>query len=178
MDTFDIIKPMTYNTIKFNGIDVTCFSDGSVEWKHAGKEHLDPKRTFGSRNRNGRAKVKINWAEILVHRLIAEAFLPDFDSRSVDHINGDQSDNRPVNLRMATESQNRRAFRTKQKGCTSKYRGVSWQKKMQKWAAQVTKCGKNTHIGLFDVEEDAAKAWDSAAIENGYFNEALNFPKL
>jgi hypothetical protein len=45
-----------------------------------------------------------------VHRLIAAAFLPDFDERSVDHINQQKHDNRAVNLRMADprlQNQNR-----------------------------------------------------------------------
>lgn len=47
--------------------------------------------------------VKIN----LIHRLIAQAFIPNpDDKRTVNHINGDKTDNRIVNLEWATYSEN------------------------------------------------------------------------
>lgn len=41
----------------------------------------------------------------MVHRLVAKAFLPE-RSETVNHINGDKSDNRAENLEWATQSEN------------------------------------------------------------------------
>jgi len=110
-----------------------------------------------------------------VHRIVANAFLDGFvESLNVDHINGIKSDNRVTNLRILNKAENSRAFKTKIKNTTSKYRGVSWNVKINKWSARIGINGKTTYIGVFHNEVDAAKAYNSKAIELGFFPEALN----
>lgn len=93
----------------------------------------------------------------------------------VDHINGNGLDNRRSNLRQATETQNKRN-RRKPKGSSSIYKGVGWQVYAQKWQAGITVNYKRIHLGLFENEEDAAKAYDQEArIRFGKF-ATLNFP--
>lgn len=59
--------------------------------------------------------VKGKWHHVLVHRLVAYAFipLPDdclFKNYQVDHINGDKMNNRVENLRWVTASENMLAY--------------------------------------------------------------------
>ena len=114
-----------------------------------------------------------NGKSIKMHRQITNA--PK--GLVVDHIDHNGLDNRRANLRLCTKQQNNcntRSFRHK----TSKYKGVFKQKGLKKFRA-LTRCNrKSIHIGMFESEIDAAKAYDKKARE--LFGEFayLNFPGL
>jgi len=92
----------------------------------------------------------------------------------VDHINGNGLDNRKSNLRICTHKQNCRSSR-KRKIKTSKYKGVHRLKTSKKWCVQIGLNYKKIHIGYYNTEEEAAKAYDKAALK--YYGEfaCLNF---
>lgn len=110
-----------------------------------------------------------------VSRLMARAFLPDFsEEMEVDHINGIKTDNRLDNIRMVTSAENSRAFAKKKHGCSSLFRGVSWNTKSKNWTAYIMFNGEHTHIGVFEIETDAAKAYNYKARELGFDAAAMN----
>ncbi len=81
-----------------------------------------------------------------------------------DHKDRNPLNNVESNLRPATVSQNG-ANRTKQKGCSSKYKGVSWHKHYRKWETQIKMNSKPIWIGRFASEKTAALAYDKKARE-------------
>jgi hypothetical protein len=97
------------------------------------------------------------------------------DGKVVDHVNHEGMDNRRINLRAATYSQNL-YNRKKRSGATqSKYKGIYWRKKVRKWQASIKYNKKRIELGYYRDEIEAAKAYDLAAIKyHGEF-ACLNF---
>jgi hypothetical protein len=78
----------------------------------------------------------------------------------VDHINGDRLDNRRINLRIATRSQNA-MNRPRTRTNTSGFKGVSRLGSL--WCAQIKLEGKLHYLGRYADPAEAARAYDVAA---------------
>ncbi|HUB72809.1 MAG TPA: HNH endonuclease [Solirubrobacteraceae bacterium] len=84
------------------------------------------------------------------------------DDPEVDHVNGNRLDNRRVNLRVASHSENMQNRHGLTATNTSGYRGVSWHKRRRKWIAYAQLDGRAYYLGYFDTAEEAdeaVKAW-------------------
>lgn len=108
----------------------------------------------------------------LMHRLLL-----DLQKGQVcDHINGDGLDNRRANLRPCSTQQNICNKRKRSTGSSSRFKGVSWDRSMGRWRAQISPRGTTILLGYYDAEKQAAKAYDVAAQEHYGEFAKLNSP--
>jgi hypothetical protein len=85
----------------------------------------------------------------------------------IDHQNGDGTDNRWANLRLATSSLNAANSRRRSDN-TSGFKGVS-RCRGARWRASIQLNGKFKHLGHFDTPEEAHAVYCAAAAN--YFGE-------
>lgn len=97
-------------------------------------------------------------------RMHREIMKPDNPKILIDHKDQNTLNNQRSNLREADYFQNRVNCKDKTRG-TSKHKGVCWAAKRRRWKCSIVIKGKCILVGYFKVENDAAKAYNEAAIK-------------
>jgi hypothetical protein len=106
---------------------------------------------------------------LLLHRYLLQAKIGE----KIDHCDGDGLNNRRKNIRVATSSEN--GWNSGKRKGPSRFKGVFWS--VGKWEARIRSHPKSIHLGRFDIEEEAARAYDEAARRlHGEFAR-VNFPR-
>lgn len=111
----------------------------------------------GCLNAYGYLRICLDYKDYYGHRLAWLYCFGEFPEDQIDHINGNRSDNRICNLRLANNSENNRN-RTIQANSTSGYKGVSLHKKSNLWHAHATINGKRLSGGYHKTKELAYRA--------------------
>lgn len=74
----------------------------------------------------------------------------------IDHINGNKQDNRIENLRPATSQQNGQNIAVNKRN-TSGFKGITLDKRVNRWSAKLRYNGKRKALGYFPTKELAAE---------------------
>lgn len=117
----------------------------------------------GTINNCGYIAISLNRKKLLGHRLAWAIFYGENPKSEIDHINGNRSDNRIINLRVVTRRQNHRNMLPKIKG---KVPGLRFRN--GKWTAQARNESGQVHIGTFASMESAVSALKDFRDATGY----------
>ena len=98
----------------------------------------------------------------LAHRVAWAIHYGKWPEDQIDHINGNRSDNRIVNLRESTQQENC-CNMPKKSDNTSGYKGVWRYRDGVRWQCAIRHMGKTKHLGLFESAKEAHNAYCQAA---------------
>jgi hypothetical protein len=119
-------------------------------------------------------------AENLRLHYVVMGMAADARNLHLGHRNDDPLDCRRANLvvRTLTDSaaHKRKQATANGRPCTSRFKGVCWLRREERWLATITKDRRQTRLGTFRDEVAAAQAYDEAARELFGEHARLNFP--
>lgn len=139
-------------------LDKFSINNGVLVWSKSDCKRIKKGDVAGTKRRNGYIYVHVDGKITAAHRVVWEMHNGSIpDGMYVDHINHIRDDNRIENLRLVTKIDNAWNI-TKKKNNTSGVTGVCWNRKKNKWRAQITIFKRNIRLGEFNSFDMAVKA--------------------
>ena len=143
-------------------------STGEFRWRRRAAARVRAGDIAGC-ERDGYWQLCVKNGRVLGHLVAWAIHYGEWPAGEVDHINGIGTDNRIVNLRLASRHQNMRNTRRRSNN-TSGIKGVSWRSDSQRWRATLRTAGGRLYLGSFDSVDAAADAVQRArAAHHGEF---------
>jgi hypothetical protein len=113
----------------------------------------------------GYRHIHIGWNDYKAHRLVVlytDGKWPDYPLYVIRHKNRILDDNRRCNLEIVTKRENL-AYRGKNKNNTSGEKGVTWDKRSEKWLVRIGVNNRQIYLGYFTNLKKGAAAYEAAA---------------
>lgn len=136
---------------------------GCFFWRINGKKRGIWQRAGGLKP-HGYEVIGVGYHRYYSHRLAIYYTTGQWPSGQVDHINGNRSDNRLSNLRVATHQENQRN-RCLQRNNTSGTPGVHWSTGQKRWISRIKIDGRMRQLGTFIDKDEAIRARKEAEKE-------------
>lgn len=112
----------------------------------------------GSINHEGYRRIVIEGLQYMEHRLAWFYTYKKWPKEIIDHIDRNKTNNRIINLREATNSENLRNAKLSSVNAVG-LKGVTFYKRTGKYQAKIYIEGKRKHLGYFNTPEEAHKKY-------------------
>ena len=139
-------------------------STGEFLWKIAPRRNTPAGARAGCLTKAGYVVIGLFGKALKAHRLAWLVSYGQWPSKAIDHSNGVKWDNRIENLREADASQNS-SNQVAPSNSTSGFKGVTYHKRHKKWQAKIMHRGKRHYLGVYRCPQEAAHAYNVAAIQ-------------
>ncbi len=141
-----------------------CPETGKFFWVKSNSNRTTVGQVASNVNTTGYGRIRFDSVLYLAHRLAWWFYYDCWPKGQVDHINGDRTDNRIANLRLATQSQQNQNRNPK---------GVCFDKQSGKYKAQLKINGKRVLNSLHAEEAEARAAYTAAKLKHHEYNDRL-----
>jgi hypothetical protein len=131
---------------------------GVLRWKTKPSKNVAAGDIAGCRDHRGYWLVRLDRQLLLGHRVAWALHHGEWPERDLDHINADKSDNRLVNLRLATRTQNIANAPAYNRNGMPK--GCYQLKGRRRWYSRIRIDGKYKQLGTFATAQEAAEAFE------------------
>lgn len=123
---------------------------GVFRWKKQLSNRAKINNIAGNFDPNGYRVVRVNGRNLFCHRLAWLFYYCEDPIIRIDHKNGNTSDNRISNLRLATNAQNSWNMKKSRRN-TSGVKGLTWDATNSKWHVRIG----HKHLGRFKDKSEA-----------------------
>ena len=138
---------------------------GILTWIKSTSNRVKVGSIAGCIRPDGYCVISIDSVKYQLHRVVWLYVYGEMPTLFIDHMDGNTSNNRIINLRQATQTQNLHNMR-KNKLNTSGFKGVHFHKGSNKWRAVASVGNHPKHIGVFKTPEEASHAYQAWCTDN------------
>ncbi|NOQ73258.1 MAG: hypothetical protein GQ574_14720 [Crocinitomix sp.] len=155
-----------------NALLLADFETGALIWRErplnpSWNSRLAGVQALNSLDKDGYMVGEVLGHGVKSHRVVYAMYHGHWPNHTIDHINGDRTDNRVPNLRDVTQKENTRNA-TLAAGSLSGMTGVTWNKSSNKWVARAMVDGGQFYLGAFKNLDEAISSREVFNKEKGF----------